>query len=232
MASNQLPQAAKTQLKEKLDVLFGRVLTGFPCPLDFHQRQELVRCNNSDEDVCRIKAVQHLGVLNEVRRVIMFIPCANRDIQIRIFAWDSPTNDTAFRGCTNRAFPVGAALANMVAHRLGRGAYDQFARWVRNAVGLSEDINMALETFDEIMKFTRTAGHLRRMVPELYRLAGLPQITSSRSSAVPYDWSSYPRQRVEWLTATIAKCQLLPESIDKWSERSKYTWPVVNNDEN
>jgi hypothetical protein len=114
-----------------------------------------------------------------------------------------------------------------IASRLGANIAAEFFKWLDEAVVLSNDINTALETYRDIMKMARTAGHLRRMVPELYGLAlGLNQ-GPSRTSAVPYEWSSYPRRPVEWLTHTIAKCLLLPESEARWSKRDQHTWPVI-----
>jgi hypothetical protein len=115
-----------------------------------------------------------------------------------------------------------------IASRLGYAIAQPFFKWLDEAVTLSNDINMAMETYRDIMKMVKTAGHLRRMVPELYCLAiGLNQNPSFRASAVPHEWCSYPRRPVEWLADTIAKCQLLPESDAKWSKRDQHTWPIV-----
>lgn len=221
MASNNLPQQVRTSLDARMDSLFGRVLTGFPCPLGYHSRLELGWCNLEPEQVERVRAVLDLGVLMPVTSMHIFVGTTH----LRMFGRDAPDADPVLAGMVNK--PMNSDRA-FIASRLGYVIAKPFFKWLDEAVALSNDINMALGTYRDIMKMVKTAGHLRRMVPELYSLAlGLNQNPSVRSSSVPHEWQKYPRRPVEWLTDTIAKCALLPESDAKWSKRDQYTWPIV-----
>lgn len=234
MASSVLPERVKRALDARVDLLFGRVIAAMPCPLTYNDRHVLGRCNVSQQEAQMIEAAAHLGVLNEVEYMNVHVEktAGGSPYWIRLYGADAP--DYGVCGNFNPRM-VGMAhresnpdRGNIVS-RLGLMKATQYFKWVEDTVAQSEDIAIALETIRDIMKMARTAGHLHRMVPELYRLCpGLAP--NPRASAVPYEWSKYPRQPVEWLTSTIARCSLLPETDTKWSERSKHTWPVVRED--
>lgn len=233
MASNQLSTATRHWLETKLDSLFGRVLTGFTCPLTYSERITLCRCNLSTEEVKSIEAVEALGVLRRDYRMIVRIdkPSGAGELQLRMHAHDASINiSTALVGVANRGIPPDRGL---IASRLGREAAGRFFRWFDEAVQLSEDINLALTIHNDIMGMARTAGHLRRMAPELYRLSGCNPDLTLRSSAVPYEWSAYSRRNGDHLASTLAKCLLLPDVDDqiRWSMRNNYTWPIVGEED-
>lgn len=231
MASNQLPIQIRRNLDEKMDLLFGRVLTGFRCPLGYQSRLELGWCNLDLADVERVRAVMHLGVLLPTIAINIFVDYSTgpaiashglRGIRMRLFGRDAPDADPVLIGMVNKPMPTSRAF---IASRLGQPIARDFFKWLDEAVSLSNDINIAMSTYADIMKMSRTAGHLHRVCPELYSLSNLRPLP--RASAIPHEWSSYPRRPVEWLVQTISKCLLLPESDAKWSKRSEYTWPVV-----
>lgn len=236
MASNQLPTSIRTRLKNKLDSIFGRVLRGFACPLTWQEREILARCNLSDEDDQHIQALRGTGTLNMEHQAPVYLSLASgENILLRLHISDSEAPARNFEGVSRivsygqHPFP-----RRRIAARLGDDVARGFFDWLEQAVVLSREIDNSLAAFEDIMRMTKTAGHLRRMVPELYRLLpALNQTSLSRTSAVPYEWSSYPRQNVELLTHTIAKCLLLEDDGDAkwgkatWSLQESRTWPVM-----
>lgn len=232
MASNQLTQQTKYAIMETLDKLFGRMLTGFKCPLTLAQRYQLARCNLSDETLEAILRVEERchSTLREVVVVIYTIAKAggNGTLMFKLRASDAPDHpEPTFFGiavaptCTNR---------DAIAYRLGCSTAHDFFMWLDQAVDLSEDILCALQTAKDVMDMAKTPGQLRRMVPELYAVAPLNQkITQSQRSALPYKWAEYPRRNVELLVDLMAKCKLLSEDDDNalWSKRQFFTWPIV-----
>lgn len=221
MGSSNIPHQIRTGLDQRMDLLFGRVLTGFPCPLTYAERQELGWCNISEEERDQIKAVVPLGVLMPHTMMRIYVG----SYHFRMYGRDAPDADPVLTGMVNR--PPISDKAHITA-RMGKTTAAKLFKWVDEAVNLTHDLNTAMETYNDIMKMAKTAGHLHRMVPELYRLAiGLNQNPSFRASATPHEWSNYPRKPVVWLIDTIAKCSLLAESEAQWSKRCDHTWPVV-----
>lgn len=226
MASTNIPALVRADLDMRMDALFGRVLTGFPCPLTYGERLELGWCNISPENRDKIRAVAPLGVLAPHAQMRIYIG----NNHFRMYGYDAPNAgaNPVLLGMVNAPATPTISDRRYIMHRIGQAAATKLFKWFDDAVSLSHDINTAVETYHDIMKMAKTAGHLHRMVPELYRLVpGLNQNPSFRASAVPHEWSNYPRKPVVWLTDTIAKCSLLAESKARWSKRREHTWPVI-----
>lgn len=229
MASNQLSDSNRKELEALMDCLFGRVLKGFPCPLTYRERTTLCRLNLSPAEAEAVENIEDYGVLNEKDFMHVFIDRASGQghIHLKVWADDAPGNYDNFLGLANKENTDTNRAT--IESRLGLKVTTGFLKWLDEAQQLGEDIERAKRVFNDIMKMATTAGHLRRMCPELYRLARLKS-PSTRASAVPYEWSAYPRRDVDHLTTVIAKLSLLPQqrsAAPVWSCAENYTWPLI-----
>lgn len=228
MASNQLSLKSRDLLWKRLDHLWGRALLALPCPLNYDERLALAQTNILERDIEAINRVRPLGVLIGVPRVVFTIEGHHYKDEIQFNLYGAMDED--FFGVRN--VPT-CKRRNMICERLGHPTAHRFFEWLDNAVELSIQIELARLTAQDVMGMVKTAGHLRRMVPELYKLAGSPGVTG-RASAVPYEWAAYPRERIAKLTETLAKLSLLQAQPDGdstewlWSKREGFTWPLVN----
>lgn len=228
MASNQLSTGSREVLKQKLDLLFGRVIKALPCPLTYNERTLIGRMNLSEDDAQTVAYVERFGVLNHQEYMHIYVDSrvpGAPPLHMCMLPTDAvPPHDT-FRGFANS--PTDSNRFR-IAERIGPVVATNFFKWLEDATQLTVDITDGRATFQAIMDMVSTEGHLRRMVPELYRLIRSSPNPQTRASAVPYEWSAFPRQRVDQLVSIMAKCQLLPESEVKWSDIGEHTWAVID----
>lgn len=90
--------------------------------------------------------------------------------------------------------------------------------WASNYAQLVFECKQAWATCQEIIKLVKTAGQIRRMVPEMVQFLSPPRravvATQTRSSALHYDWAAYDRKRVFAMLQAMSKCWLMPPKED------------------
>lgn len=228
MASNQLSQRSRDQVAKRLDHLWGRSLYALPCPLSYEERLTLAQTNIMEQDVRAIHSLRYLGIFTPVERVLFTIETADGRDEVRFVLYGDDQHSPLF-GVRN--VPT-CKRRDVIRERLGPETARRFFEWLDMTIALSIQIELSRLTYQDVMMMAKTAGHLRRMVPELYKLAGNPGVTE-RASAVPYEWAAYPRDRITRFTETLAKVSLLEKQPDGdstewlWSKRDKFTWPLV-----
>lgn len=232
MATNTLSANTRMYLASQVNKLFGRMLLALECPLTLVERADLAYCNIEPHHMSAIRQVRYLGVLLPSELVAMrfaTVP-AGGSIHVNLHSFDSDQPDGLFHGARDgTGRPLSRAY---VAQRVGHPLATRFFRWLDQTAAVTAEINRAYQTHQHIMDMATTCGHLHRMVPELYKLAGSPG-TASRHASVPYAWHAYDRARVADLTTMMAKCSLLKPQPDGdstewlWTKRDQFTWPTL-----
>lgn len=96
---------------------------------------------------------------------------------------------------------------------LGQQKADALIEWAETCATMWKDVVESTETLQQLFAMIKTAGQLRRMVPELFRYMPkenqLAFEDQKRASTLPFEWAGYDRARVERLVGTLLKCQLL-----------------------
>lgn len=236
MASNQLPEGARKKIFREIDKLFGRPLLAYQCPLSFEERVALARCNCTPEEIAAIKILGDFGMFRVGDHLQMYVEGkfenSGQYITYHLRSDDCPgeSPDLEFVGIKNKPTEYSRPK---IYERLGIEVAGKFFYWLDTAMDLSMEIEAARMAVQEIMTMAKTPGHLRRMVPELYKLVyRLDRAQGGRTSAAPYEWAAYPRQRAAALTETMAKLTLLKAQPDGdstealWSRRDHFTWPL------
>jgi len=112
----------------------------------------------------------------------------------------------------------------------------QFFEWVEACAIMDDEIFNAQETIEQIFAMVKTAGQLRRMVPDLFKY--IPEdaqdafAEQKRSSSLPYEWAAYDRDRVERMLGTFHKCSLLkglekPSMAKASREDDAFSWATT-----
>ena len=82
-----------------------------------------------------------------------------------------------------------------------------------NSAKLYDDILVSSRVIEDVMYMAKSAGQIKRMVPELIQY--LPKhiqeafADQKRSSTCPFEWATYPKCDVEIMLATVNKGHLL-----------------------
>ena len=90
---------------------------------------------------------------------------------------------------------------------------ETFLEWITSTAKLRIELIEAKQTIDNLLSMAKTAGQIKRMVPDLLqylpvdlRKAYRDQV---RASSLPFEWAPYPRDRVERLLTALGKGHLL-----------------------
>lgn len=90
--------------------------------------------------------------------------------------------------------------------------------WSTMCVTMDAEIESAKLAVTDIFAMIKTAGQLKRMVPDLFKYIPDEQRRAfedqKRASTLPFEWAGYDRSRVDAMIGTLLKCQLL-EGITK-----------------
>lgn len=108
-------------------------------------------------------------------------------------------------------YPAGASVERAFGPR-----YKELVDWTVGYSALRDECRAAFDTAKEIVGMTKTAGQLKRMVPELMQYLSTAQRDAinaqKRASSLPYEWAAYPREKVWDMLTTISKCYLMPDT--------------------
>lgn len=131
----------------------------------------------------------------------------------------------------NRLVPM---EAEYIRSHLGDALTEDFFVWVINSAKLYDDIILSAKALKAILGMAKSAGQIKRMVPDL--LQYLPEhiqrafAEQKRSSTLPFEWATFPKNDVEIMIATINKGHLLANMKKpaqhnwKWSTLDQHTW--------
>lgn len=101
----------------------------------------------------------------------------------------------------------------LIEERFGPELAAQFFEWVEACASMDEEIFNAQQVIEDLFGMIKTAGQLRRMVPDLFQY--LPEEARAafedqkRASTLPHEWAAYDRARVDRMLGTFHKCHLL-----------------------
>jgi hypothetical protein len=88
-----------------------------------------------------------------------------------------------------------------------------FLDWIYQTAELRDELNNARQVIKDVFGMVRTAGQIKRMVPDLlqYLPDSLRQAydEQKRASSLPFEWAPYPKGNVERMILTISKGHLL-----------------------
>jgi hypothetical protein len=163
----------------------------------------------------------------------MVLPCAGvgaQDLTVHLGDNSEYVGNPAVRDdLLGRAFmhlppaPEGP-LVTMAAFEAAFGEHAKtLLSWARNYAQLVGECESAIKTCKELIAMINTAGQLRRMCPEMVQY--LPEEKrlalemQPRTSAVPHDWSAFPRNRVYRMVETMAKCWMIPRGDDRYAQK-------------
>jgi Zn-dependent M32 family carboxypeptidase len=96
---------------------------------------------------------------------------------------------------------------------LGAEGTQAFIEWAVHTAQLRDEITEAVQVINDVFDMAKTAGQVKRMVPEL--LQYLPfKLRSAyeeqkRASSMPFEWAPYDKSKVERMITTVSKGHLL-----------------------
>lgn len=91
--------------------------------------------------------------------------------------------------------------------------YPAVLDWMRTAINDTAEARSARNVFEDLLRMSKTAGQMKRMVPELLKY--IPPEKSAalhnqvRASSLPFEWAAYDRFAVDRAITYIAKCHML-----------------------
>lgn len=117
--------------------------------------------------------------------------------------------------------------------RLGAEPAQKLMEWVRACALMDEEIFNAQQVIEDLFGMIKTAGQLRRMVPDLFQY--LPEdareafADQKRASSLPFEWAAYDRGKVDRMLGTFHKCHLLrglekPSMAKASREDDAFSW--------
>jgi hypothetical protein len=96
---------------------------------------------------------------------------------------------------------------------LGQHKCDEVIQWARDTAVLYDELKSAQTVVKDVFTMAKTAGQVKRMVPELLQYLPLAKRQAfeeqKRSSTLPFEWAAYPKDAVEKMTITVSKGHLL-----------------------
>ena len=96
---------------------------------------------------------------------------------------------------------------------LGQHKCDEVIQWARDTAVLYDELKSAQKVVKDVFTMAKTAGQVKRMVPELLQYLPLAQRQAfeeqKRSSTLPFEWAAYPKDAVDKMTITVSKGHLL-----------------------
>ena len=119
---------------------------------------------------------------------------------------------------------------------LGKEQADDLFQWMKDTAMLYDELHQSRITIKEVFNMAKTAGQIKRMVPDLLQYLPLELRNAYqlqvRSSTLPFEWATYDKDKVERMTLTISKGHLLagvglnnvPEMRYDVNDLSNITW--------
>lgn len=100
-----------------------------------------------------------------------------------------------------------------LAAHFGESKADELLKWMVLCADIREDLIRAKQTITDVFYMAKTAGQIKRMVPELLQYLDAEQQKAfeeqKRSSTVPLEWAPYPKKNIEDMLVQISKGHLL-----------------------
>jgi hypothetical protein len=100
-----------------------------------------------------------------------------------------------------------------ICHHLGADKGMEFIEWMNMTAEMYDELRLASRTLTDIFTMAKTAGQIKRMVPDLMQY--LPQAQreafeeQKRSSTVPFEWAPYPKENIDKMLLQVSKGHLL-----------------------
>lgn len=122
-----------------------------------------------------------------------------------------------------------ASTADLHEH-LGEENTELFLEWIVATSLLRNELKEAREAVTEIFEMAKTAGQIKRMVPDLlqYLPSNLQRAYQNqvRASSLPFEWAPYPKDKVERMMITIGKGHLMAGL----AKETQMNWKISNLD--
>lgn len=101
--------------------------------------------------------------------------------------------------------------------KLGAEKADEFFQWMDACSQMEAEIKSARKVVSDLFEMIKTAGQLRRMVPDLFKYMPEEQRKAfddqKRASSFPFEWAAYPRDAVDRMLTTVLRCHLMQGTI-------------------
>jgi hypothetical protein len=96
---------------------------------------------------------------------------------------------------------------------LGPEDIELFLEWLLSTAAMRTELTEAVKTISDVMTMAKTAGQVKRMVPDLLQYLP-PQLRKAyqdqiRASSLPFEWAPYNKPRVDRLLTALGKGHLL-----------------------
>jgi hypothetical protein len=220
--SKQITQKLATEIKDEIEFLTGRAKQVFKIPLN---AEEIENAWNATIDIDVREAFHTLDAKgydvngHRIHDPYINIQLDNTEYCVRFhkILLARPYNDNLH--ILRQAWP------------LGPEKWTEFAEWVQNVGAIDAEFREAHEVVCWLLDTCGSVGQLIRAMPELATF--MPKNIQTvlreqrRASTMPYDWASYPREKVERAQYALSKAFMLPDPGDmrrgKWSQIS-CTW--------
>lgn len=105
---------------------------------------------------------------------------------------------------------------------------NEFWEWAMAAAACAERQLEARKTIHDVTEMLSTAGQLRRMVPDLInylpRHMQMQLEEQKRASPFPDEWATYPKDRIERMTAALAEGHLLSGMAKQNASGNAFSW--------
>lgn len=240
MASNQMSDRVKDHCRDRIETILKRAIFASPCPLETRaSRETLCYFLIDDATVAAYRTLRQAGyTMGYMETELILLHTEGLELALWLHDGISPGPTKVLRSVQNNPLPTQALADACVAAGV---KYWDLIRWGQRTAALNDEIKNARTIAHQIINLAQTPGQLTRMVPELKRY--LPEEAEAtirvRASPLPRAWAGFPRQDVFRMTATLAKCYLLPAIPSEYSgvdfpegfilnrpavERVPYTW--------
>lgn len=116
-------------------------------------------------------------------------------------------------GQVNHNYYAMPVTPDEIKHALGNDEGAAYLEWMQQSADLYTEITDAGRVLDDLFGMIKTAGQVKRMVPDLLQYLPVAQRAAfedqKRASTVPFEWAPYDKSAVERMLVTLSKGHLL-----------------------
>lgn len=225
--STRIKESECESAKTTLIAVLNNGVRFLECPLSDEEKGIFWHRGFPDDLLDAYATLNEHGVgveYSAVTRAVGFVvPDAVRPTAIRLTMQDSQRGFFTITRKMMDNFPKVALLGDSdtmwpsiplqeIQLRMGPKAHD-FMQWTVATATMDAEIQNAVKVLEDIFGMVKTAGQLKRMVPDLFQYLPAPQQAAfaeqKRASQLPNEWTPYDRQKVDDMLITINKCHLL-----------------------